>query len=311
MSKFRRLGRAALRVFPAPLGNVLRRLYHGVLLPSTYAWQAARDERLKANWDLPAVPPPRLRHRVHGGTDLTSFLEAGRANFAALTAALDEAAVVPEDVRTVLDFGCGCGRTALWWTRRFADHRYVGLDIDTEAIGWDRDNLPGVFEAIGPHPPTRFETGSFDVILAISVFTHLDRDLQDAWLAELRRLARPGGLVLASVHSEQVARRLPRAAGRALARDGIVFVRYNVLPKVFPAFYQTTYHARGYVESHWSRFFQILGYVGLGDQDLVVMRRQSPIPVLRPPRKAYIACRNAGPGEEVATWPRSSEKSSR
>ena len=44
-------------------------------------------------------------------------------------------------------------------------------------------------------------------------------------------------------------------------------------PKIFPAFYQTTYHARDYVESHWSRFFQILDYVGLGDQDLVIMQR--------------------------------------
>ena len=273
MSKVLHLGRAVVRVLPLPLGNALRRLYHGVLLPLTYARQAARDERLTAEWDLAAVPPPRLRHRVHGATDLTSFLDAGRANFAALNAALAKARVAPQGAWTVLDFGCGCGRTALWWTRRFADHRFFGVDIDAEAVAWDREHLPGAFETIDPRPPTRFEDGFFDVILAISVFTHLDRDLQDAWLEELRRLARPGGLVLASVHSEQAARRLPGAARGALGRNGIVFVRHNAMPGVFPDFYQTTYHARDYVEGHWSQFFQVVARVGLGDQDLVVLRR--------------------------------------
>lgn len=273
MSKVRKLARAVVQVLPLPLGNVLRRLYHRTFLPLTYAGQAARDERLKTQCDLAAIPPPRLRHRVHGATDLKSFLDVGRANFAALNAALGKTCVAREDAWTVLDFGCGCGRTALWWTRRFADRRFFGVDIDAEAIAWDRDNLPGVFEVIDPRPPTRFEGGSFDVILAISVFTHLDRDLQDAWLEELRRIARPGGVVLASVHSDQAARRLPGGARNALGRNGIVFIRHNAMPNVFPDFYQTTYHSRDYVERHWSRFFQVVDYVGLGDQDLVVLRR--------------------------------------
>ena len=96
---------------------------------------------------------------------------------------------------------------------------------------------------IDSQPPTKFEDGAFDAILAISVFTHLDQDLQNAWLAELKRIARPGGIVLASVHSEKAARRLRGSAASALTRDGIVFVRHDVMPKIFPAFYQTTYHA--------------------------------------------------------------------
>ena len=33
-------------------------------------------------------------------------------------------------------------------------------------------------------PPLPFADGAFDLVIVISVFTHLPRDSQDAWLAE-------------------------------------------------------------------------------------------------------------------------------
>lgn len=46
------------------------------------------------------------------------------------------------------------------------------------------------------HPP-EFPDASFDLIYGTSVFTHIDKESQESWLAELDRLLRhcdPGGL---------------------------------------------------------------------------------------------------------------------
>src|SRR5437763_7108256 len=42
----------------------------------------------------------------------------------------------------------------------------------------------------------------FDVITAFSVFTHIDEDLESAWLLELRRILTPGGLLYVTIQDE-------------------------------------------------------------------------------------------------------------
>ena len=51
-------------------------------------------------------------------------------------------------------------------------------------------------------PPLPFADGAFDLVIVISVFTHLPRDSQDAWLAELERVTGPGTVVIATVHGD-------------------------------------------------------------------------------------------------------------
>ena len=87
-----------------------------------------------------------------------------------------------------LDFGCGCGRTLRWLTREWRDVSWHGTDVDAEAVGWCRSHLPGRFEVNGPMPPLPFPNASFDLVLGVSVFTHLDEPVQRGWAAELRRV---------------------------------------------------------------------------------------------------------------------------
>ena len=101
----------------------------------------------------------------------------------------------------VLDFGCGCGRAL----RHFHDHplsfQMYGTDIDAEAIAWCRRKLPFVtFRVNDPLPPLPFAAGTFDLIYAVSVFTHLDEGHQLAWLKELKRVSKPGAILLLSAH---------------------------------------------------------------------------------------------------------------
>ena len=74
----------------------------------------------------------------------------------------------------------------------------MGIDPDAAAVVWAGKHLRGTFATIDRRPPTAMPAGSFDVAVAISVFTHMEEDLQREWLAELHRLLRPGGLLIVS-----------------------------------------------------------------------------------------------------------------
>ena len=96
----------------------------------------------------------------------------------------------------VFDWGCGHGRVI----RHFADRHRVkeawGVDIDPENIEWLQAHVPSVNAATVPLlPPTDLPDQFVDLVYAISVMTHLTWDVQEAWLKELKRITKPGGLL--------------------------------------------------------------------------------------------------------------------
>jgi len=93
----------------------------------------------------------------------------------------------------VLDAGCGTGRNML----EFGPLGSVaGVDSSPDAIEFcRRRGVPGVHEGQIERLP--FADGAFDLILATDVLEHLRDD--HAALAELRRVAAPGGRLLATV----------------------------------------------------------------------------------------------------------------
>jgi SAM-dependent methyltransferase len=230
-------------------------------------WRSLEDERSHP------VPPPGLRERVHGAADLRSFHFVGAQAARAIDAVLQtEGRQVPEDAR-VLDFGCGCGRVLSPLKRRHQRWRVVGSDIDGEAIAWCRRHLSDAagFIVHRPRPPLPVKARTFDLVYAISVFTHLPEDLQMEWLDELRRIARPGGLLLLTVHPMDLAARA--ASG---ADDGFLYAK-GAGTKGLPDFYQTTFHSREYIVERWSPYFAIVDIIRKGinnHQDLIVARRR-------------------------------------
>ena len=102
---------------------------------------------------------------------------------------------------TILDWSCGCGRISryLAWA---GVSGLRGCDIDPAAVGSCSENVPGEFVRCGTEPPLPYGDGEVDVVVASSVFTHLDRGHQQTWLSELRRIISPEGLLVASVAGE-------------------------------------------------------------------------------------------------------------
>ncbi len=101
--------------------------------------------------------------------------------------------------KRVLDFGCGAGRTLRQFLPEAEHAEFWGTDIDRPSIEWLQEALSPPLHpwACAVSPPMGLDYGSFDLIYAVSVFTHLT-DNSIPWLLELHRLLKPGGLLIAT-----------------------------------------------------------------------------------------------------------------
>ena len=156
------------------------------------------DRRPRIGADGLPLPPPLLRVKVAGTADRSVFLaqsaEAAETIREALTACGDPI----EAAKSLLDFGCGCGRILRQWASLPATDVH-GTDYNSDLIAWSRRNLHfATFGVNGLAPPLMYEDERFDLVLAISVFTHLTADLERRWIAELHRVLRTDGRLLLS-----------------------------------------------------------------------------------------------------------------
>lgn len=248
--------------------------------------QADREYCLREG--IADLPPAVMRFRVIGDCSIEEFFQGGERTREALESAAREAGKPIEMFRNGLDFGCGCGRVVRAFRRHAPHLKLHATDVDAEAIAWCRQHLPlAEFRVNGGTPPLPYADAQFDLIWAISVFTHLDEERQFVWLAELRRILRPGGILLATVYgrpsweSSSIYWR-DRSAEfvRSIEERGFHFANTgaddDIFPDTFPDWYQMTWHMREYVEREWARYFDIRLYRPqgmLGDQDLIVAEK--------------------------------------
>jgi mutator protein MutT len=267
---------AVKRRIPDSLRPISRWLYH-----SLYRAGLRVQWRILDWWKPPAaraefpLPPARLRFRVAENSSVLNFFTVGLRTAEQLQEAMACAGFRLQDDAAALDFGCGCGRTLLWLARQFPGVRWHGADVDAESIEWCRASIPGAFSVNGPLPPLPYGESSFDLVYAVSVFTHLSEEHQRAWLPELRRILKPGGLLLLSFHSKNVWQPLDDAS--SVERDGFVFRTSSKLKGILPEWYQTAFQSRPSILQALSAHFTEVSYLerNLGDQDVAVARKAS------------------------------------
>jgi ubiquinone/menaquinone biosynthesis C-methylase UbiE len=247
---------------------------------AVYRYVDWRDRRISRSAPFAHVPPAALRFRVHGDVDLESFLETGRQCSSDLENALRQVGRELSSFRRVLDFGCGCGRTLLWLMPSAPQSEFAGTDVDEEVISWCRQSIDGgTFTVNGELPPLPYPEGGFDLVYAISVFTHLEEQLQFRWLAELQRVASPGAVVIVTVRGRRYLSQLPERDLAVLRESGFVFSRTaNHFQEIFPAWYQMATHTEDYVRGRYSEYFEVVRYLPEsmdGCQDVVVLRKRA------------------------------------
>ncbi|HEU4707469.1 MAG TPA: class I SAM-dependent methyltransferase [Solirubrobacterales bacterium] len=207
------------------------------------------------------------------------YLERGEETREALERAL------PDDWdwagKSVLDFGCGAGRAIRHLLDLAPECELWGSDIDPECIEWDTQNLtPAASFVVNEEvPPLPFEDGKFDLIYALSVFTHISTHWP-AWLLELDRLLAPGGRLVATIMSE----------GMCQAISGEPWDEANVGMNVYEAGQEwdlggpMVLHSPWWIREHWGRLLDVerlksRGFhgdtvePGQDDQGVVVLRK--------------------------------------
>jgi len=207
--------------------------------------------------------------------------------------------------RRILDFGAGAGRALRHFEPELDGGAELwGCDIDGPSVEWARGHLPEcTFFHNSEAPPLDVPDEHFDVVFAMSVFTHITSHWAD-WLIELHRVLRPDGLLIASFLGASMHELLlgepydDRRVGMLISKPGAPWTEEGG-PLVF--------HSPWWLEAHWSPTFELLriddsvleGDTGAG-HGIVLGRRRAGRParadLLAPapgePREATAALRN-------------------
>jgi len=96
----------------------------------------------------------------------------------------------------VLDLGCGSGWLAIFLARE--KFKVTGLDVSSQAINlakmWaQQEQLEIEFDS-GDIAKMAYPAGSFDAVVANSIFEHLTSELAQVTLDRLKQLLKPGGV---------------------------------------------------------------------------------------------------------------------
>ncbi len=182
---------------------------------------------------------------------------------------------------TVLDFGCGCARVSRFLKELIPGKKLdvFGCDIDREAIEWDNAALEKsgtyfVSPDRPPLPPTDGDEGGYDIILALSVFTHLPEDMQREWLSELSSRLKPGGTVVATFHGVNHQNALEESARTRLEQEGFVHINLGATPDL-PDYYLSSFQTEDYIRREWSKHLDIVAIdqVGLNGQAMAMLSK--------------------------------------
>lgn len=202
-------------------------------------------------------------------------------------------------VASILEFGCGWGRILRFFTRDVPPERLSGIDCLPEAVALcQAADLGRHVTLVPPLPHTPLPSGAFDLVYAYSVFSHLSESAHLAWLAELRRLLRPDGLLIVTTrprdfvsycaHLRTLSDR-PTWAGAAAAFVDVdaCFARYDrgeylhdpigACSILVPALFGETCIPRDYVHRVWTEGYELLEYIAdpaICEQNVIVVRRR-------------------------------------
>jgi SAM-dependent methyltransferase len=207
--------------------------------------------------------------------DAEFFLRSGRQHAQLIEELLRDVGTEISAVESLLDWGCGCGRVLRHWSRLTATG-VAGCDIDERMVEWCAANLPFAdVRVTGLEPPLPYPDFSFGLVYAFSVFTHLSEHLQQAWIAESRRVLQPGGHLLFSTLGERYAwlDRLTQEERERFARgELVVLYEHSAGTSLCSA-----YHPPAYVQQTLAQGFDVVAFRPAGDEgghDIHLLRKR-------------------------------------
>ena len=243
-------------------------------------------DQINRNWaEHFPLPPPGNMMEAHDNREQV-FANQGTAMAGAIVSTINKYRPNQKlsDLK-ILDFGCGVGRVALPLFFSLAKPDYC-VDVDASAIEYLRSVIPCANPTVSSfEPPLSFADNTFDVVYAVSVWTHLPAGAAEKWLKEIRRILAPGGLGLLTTSNYRVLalrREHPKLgpmgwskiSDEDLRREGFLFRETPPTPGT--GTYGMASHDPAWVKREWSKFMPVIGIESgaiLGVQDINVMEK--------------------------------------
>lgn len=198
---------------------------------------AAKNKAFLAKYPNVKLPPDYLMYESFQ-LDYERYYEGGKLSAAWIMGHIGRHTSF--EGKNILDWGCGPARI-LRHVPEITKNKatYFGTDYNAASIEWCQRSLPGIqFTKNELTPPLPLPEGHFDIIYAISIFTHLSEKMHHAWLNELLRVARPGCLLALTFQGDGF---IPKLTETELAdyQAGKLVVRGQVKEghRIFSAFH--------------------------------------------------------------------------
>jgi len=221
------------------------------------------------------LPPPQLVYSVAGHFNVQAYYESGTWHADLLRDVLKGHDRDIRDFRSLLDFGCGCGRVTRQW-HNLSSTTVYGTDYNPLLVEWCRGALSFAdFSTNGLAPPLAYPSAHFDFIYAISVFTHFTGDLQIPWMRELERVLAPDGLLVVTTKGRSRLEALNDEERRRFERGELVVQEGRYAGGNLCA----AFHPEEYLRTAFATNFQILDFIpapreGAVSQDVLLLQRR-------------------------------------
>lgn len=125
---------------------------------------------------------------------------------------------------SILDWGCGPGRVVRHFPKVFPINcSFFGTDYNQKSIAWCSEHIGGVsFNCNGLEAKLPYTDNQFGLIHGHSVLTHLSEKMHFEWIAELKRVLGPDGVLYITTQGDNYTQKLNEVELAAFARGELV-----------------------------------------------------------------------------------------
>lgn len=215
------------------------------------------------------MPPVVMLVDAQGHWDYGLYYRSGRKGASQIAGWIKE--FLGDRPIRFLEWGCGPARFLRHMAAVAGErNEYHGTDYNGGTIDWCKAHIGGIdFRKNELDPPLPFENDRFDFIFSRSVFTHLTKENGLLWMAELRRVVAPGGVICFSTGGDTFLSKLS-PADRAQYQSGepVISERDVEGQKLF-----SIKHPPLWVGQHMTAGLDLLRFMpGEGTQDIWLLR---------------------------------------
>jgi 2-polyprenyl-3-methyl-5-hydroxy-6-metoxy-1,4-benzoquinol methylase len=227
--------RIALRLLPPRVVAGLARAHRPFA-----RWLAVRHSRGVAphDWDPTVHPSDELvtfgiAQLAEDGVpfryyrSLRRYYEGGGRNTSEIAELLATLGVPLVSARSILEFACGYGRVTRHLVTRVSPTKITVSEIDRDAVDFVTRTF-GVRGFYSTSEPEDLVHGDrYDLVLVVSLFSHLPIQSWARWLRRLEQLVQPGGLLVFSTIPWQTGGRPPIEEQREAFELGMLYSEVN------------------------------------------------------------------------------------